>query len=77
MNRRRFLQSLGIGMAMLTLGFRPKIQDENMPLRFKGRTDFEVGYIYAPYFPLYVTPPISVADVVKLANTRSSEGRRS
>lgn len=73
MNRRSFLQSLGLGVAAVYLRLAPekarevpalfRAPDGEMLLGHKGEQILETGFIYlAPYAPLYVTREVGLSD---------------
>lgn len=60
MNRRNFLRSIALGVAAVTLRFRPESKPAATVrmVGFKGTSFLSAGYAYAPYTPLYVTGDI-------------------
>lgn len=71
-SRRHFLRSLGVATSALVLGFRPKIQGEDLPdhdlrvgclreyiVGYKGKDFLRTGVVNAPYLPVFVTSEIS------------------
>ena len=36
-----------------------------MLVGYKGSNEFDTGYVYAPYIPVYITPPLTDSETFK------------